>query len=570
MSSLEGAEGLARPAMSRVGPRVRVATRTRRSARLGWWLALAVGLGWSLWGAGVGRHALANPAGFTLVRRFLAGALHPDLALGYLRTTASATLVTLAYAVLGAALSVALGLAGGFVVSQTWWRRQRARGHRRAGAAWLGARGLLALPRGLHEAVWGLLLVNILGPDPLVGVLAIGLPYGAVTAKVYADLIDEARPEPYAALLAAGAGRRKAFAYAMFPQTFADMFSYGFYRFDCSIRSAVILGIIGAGGLGFQLDAAFQALNYGQLWTAIYALIVVCGLADLASHRLRRRLGAPRALSCWRDVAGMGRRAAASRDRVLGAAAVVGIAAMGWAWWYLALHPSHLWSARAREQAAYVFGHAWPPAHSGAFLSTLWRASLQTLQMSILAMVLATGAAMLLAPLAARPGRDAGGLERLRSATCRAGLLLARAIPAPVWAFVLLFVLLPGPLPGAVALAAYNLGVLGRLMGEVVENLEPHPQRGLLAQGSSRIQAFAYGVAPRAVPKFLAYGLYRWEVAVRETVVVGLVGAGGLGVLLARQVAGFDWRGGLGTVIALVALTIFVDLVSAFARKAVR
>ena len=149
-------------------------------------------------------------------------------------------------------------------------------------------------------------------------------------------------------------------------------------------------------------------------------------------------------------------------------------------------------------------------------------------------------------------------------------LLLCRAVPPPVWALLVLFVLYPGLLPGAVALAAYNLGVLGRLMAEAQESLPPAPAAALTASGAGRGASWLYAVLPQVAPKDLAYGLYRWEVATRETVIVGLVGAGGLGQLLARQTAGFDRPGVTATLLALVVLSLLVDLLSTAARRAVR
>jgi phosphonate transport system permease protein len=131
-------------------------------------------------------------------------------------------------------------------------------------------------------------------------------------------------------------------------------------------------------------------------------------------------------------------------------------------------------------------------------------------------------------------------------------------------------VLYPGLLPGAVALAAYNAGVLGRLMAEAQESLPAGPARALRVQGAGRGGAWLYATLPRVLPKDLAYGLYRWEVATRETVIVGLVGAGGLGQLLAFQTAGFNWPAVTATLLALIVLTLVVDLLSTLARRACR
>ena len=141
-------------------------------------------------------------------------------------------------------------------------------------------------------------------------------------------------------------------------------------------------------------------------------------------------------------------------------------------------------------------------------------------------------------------------------------LLLARAVPAPVWALVALFLFFPGILPGAIGLGIYTFGVLGRLMAEVVENLDPHPARALAAQGASPSQLFFYAVLPAALPSFVTYALYRWEVCIRATVIVGMVGAGGIGRLLTEQLSSFDYHNAGTTLMALIMLTLLVDLMS--------
>ena len=523
-------------------------------------LAVTAGVLWSLAGAGVGRGPLVNPAGWPQVAAFLTAAASPELDPAFLRVVADAARVTLAYAVLGTALSLALGVLGAVAVSATTWR-----GRRGGRAGWLAGRALLALPRGVHEAVWALLLVNVLGLDPLVAVLAIALPFGAITAKVFADLVDEVPRGPYDALRASGASRSSAALHALLPQAGLDLLSYAFYRFECSVRSAVVLGVVGAGGLGFELALSFSALRYGEMWTIIAALVVLCAGADLAGSVLRSRLSLPRPRSA-RDGEG---RARLVRQRAVPVALAVAAAAVLVAGATLEVRPQTLWSARSRSAAADVAARAWPPAHDPETLGALWHLSVETFSMSLLAAVLATAIGLAASALAARV-RPASPARRALGLAVRALLLLARAVPPPVWALLVLFVLTPGPLAGAVALAAYNAGVLGRLMAEAQESLPPGPRVALRAAGAGAAASWSYAVLPRVLAKDVGYGLYRWEVAARETVVVGLVGAGGLGQLLARQTAAFDWSGLLATVLAVVALTLLVDLLSALARRACR
>ena len=517
----------------------------RRRGRRLWAAAAAAAVAWSLWSAGVGRDELVNPGGWALVGRFFAAALAPELSADFLGTTLRATLTTVAFAVLGTALSVAVGLIGGVLTSETWWRRTRP-GRRRLRPGWVVSRASCGVPRGIHEAVWGLFLVNVLGRDPLVGILAIAIPFGAITAKVYAELIDESARQPFDALRATGTGRVAALSYAVLPVALPDMVSYAFYRLECSLRSAVILGLIGAGGLGAELGLAFQGLDYGRMWTLVYALVAVSALADGWGSGLRRRGTLDRA-----------------RLSLLGGTALV-VAS----WVHLRPDLGRLFGAPSRRLLVELATSAWPPALPVDGWGGLARRALETVQMSLLAITLASALAVAVAFVAAR-----GGSTRPRRAVAGAArlvLLGTRAVPPPVWALLFLFVLFPGPLPGALALGAYNFGILGRLMAEVVENLDPRPERSLRALGASNLSAFAYATVPLATSRFAAYSLYRWEVAARETVVVGVVGAGGLGRLLEQQRAAFNYPGMLATVLTLVAVSVAVDLASASARRSLR
>ena len=526
------------------------ATAGGRQRRL--WLGaglLAVAL--SLLGAIAGSDGVVNTGGWPQLRAFLAAAVHPETSADFLALTWDATLTTVAYAVLGTVLAMVIGVLGGMVLAESWWRRSPDPGARpRAG--WYAVRGLVAVPRGVHEAVWGLALVSVLGLDPLVGILAIGIPFGAVSAKVVSELVDETAGGAYMALRAAGAGRLVSLAYGVLPVAGSDIVSYGFYRLECAIRAAAILGIIGAGGLGFELALSFQALRYEEMWTLTYALIAVSGLADLWSSRLRRRSL---------------RRTGSGRDRSVQVSLVLAALLVGLSVLHLDVDLTSLWAPTTRQLATRTAAEAWPPSTAGTGVAGLARHSLDTLQMSILAIAGATAGAVAMAFLAARGG---GAVRRITSPLARAGLLVARAVPPPVWAFVMLLVLFPGMLPGALALAIYNLGILGRLMAEVVENLDQRPAAALRTLGAPGPHAFVYGVVPLAAPRFTAYALYRWEVALRETVIVGLVGAGGLGRLLAQQLAAFDYSAALATVIALIVLSGVVDFVSASVRRSLR
>lgn len=543
-------------------------SRTRR-----WWAAAAV-LAVCATVAGTLSDGIGfRPAGLGLVAEFFAAALRPRVDAGFVPLAVDAAMTTLGYAVLGTAGSLVIGVAGGVLASRTWWRMGRRRGDLdgRSRLAWGGTRAALAVPRGIHEVVWGLFLLSVLGIEPVVAVLAIAIPFGAITAKVFAEIIDDTDTRPADTLVAAGASRAAALAYGVLPTAAGELLSYSFYRLDCAIRSAAVLGLVGAGGLGFQLQLSFSALRYDEIWTLLYGLIVLSLAADAWGSAVRDRLG-PRT---GRD----------RRDPVLVGSFVGAVAALPLAAWWIELSPGPLFDARSWTLAGELLAASFPPtlgagtagpggSAAGGVLG-LASLSVATLAMSVLAIVLALGCGLALAVPAARPADPTGSVPRrlarsVSSALVRLLLVVLRAVPPPVWALVALFVLAPGIVAGAVALGIYTAGVLGRLMAESIENLDRRPLRALRAQGASAGQALAYGVLPAAAPRFVAYGFYRWEVTMRETVIVGVVGAGGLGTLLQTQLALFDYGGAVTTIAALIVLTMLVDATSAGLRKAVR
>lgn len=564
-----------------------------------WSLLFVASLLWSLHSAGIFEGNFINTGGWTLVWRFLAAATHPDFSPDILKLTLDATLKTLAFAVCGTALCVSMGLVGGVLSSEVWWQSVAGIGSQssfRDRVPWLVVRTALAIPRAIHELIWGLFFVNILGLDPLVAILAIALPFGAITAKVFSEILDETPRQPLKALLNSGVPPLNAFAYSLIPQAFLNLLSYSFYRFECSIRSATVLGIIGAGGLGYQILLSLQSLDYEQVWTFLIALVLLNGLTDFWSAVLRHRLGAPSRIDL--NVLNLKQRKHSlyQRDPVVRGSFVGAIVLLIFSFWYVQADFSKLWAPQTAELLAGVMQDVFPPDTSQ--LGQLFTLSAQTLSMSILAMAGAGLGGILFSFAAAHNFLLPGGIFALgRSPTfsqqsnnpnsklqnpkfpgwgivvlifTRFLLLVARAVPEPIWALLFLFVLFPGILPGAIALGLHNFGILGRLMAEVTENLDERPLRSLKALGATRPQVFLYGVLPLTLPRFVAYILYRWEVCIRATVIVGLVGAGGLGRLLTEQLSSFDYKGLLTTLIVFLALTFLVDLISASVRRTLR
>ncbi|MBW4539080.1 MAG: ABC transporter permease subunit [Myxacorys chilensis ATA2-1-KO14] len=542
------------------------------SPSLQWGMIGLVAIALSLWQAGLFQQTVVNLNGFPLLWRFVAASVHPDLSYDLLATTLQASLVTLAYAVCGTFLSVTIGAIAGVFCSEVWWL-EVLRAKRLRYFGFHSVRAILAFPRAIHELIWGLFFLNIWGLDPLVAVAAIAIPFGAITAKVFSEILDETPRQPLLTLINSGVAPITAFFYTLLPQAFLNLLSYSFYRFECSIRSAAVLGIIGAGGLGYEILLSLQSLRYEQLWTFFYALLILNGGVDIASATLRHQLGCASRI----DLNSHRPTKRNIPNRRIFSLFPIAIAGVALSFWYIQPDLSKIGSPRSQQLLNQIVQTSLPPNFTG--MAELIPLSVETVAMSVLAIAIAASGGLLLAFPAAQIFLPGGLLNRrgkanlfppVLLAVARIMLLLCRAIPAPIWSLVVLYILFPGILPGAIGLGLHNLGILGRLFAEVTENLEQPPLKALSAGGTPDSLVFLYGVLPATMPRFLAYTLYRWEVCMRETVIVGLVGAGGLGRLLTEQLSSFDYQSLIVTLGAFLALTFLVDWISGRVRRSLR
>jgi len=142
----------------------------------------------------------------------------------------------------------------------------------------------------------------------------------------------------------------------------------------------------------------------------------------------------------------------------------------------------------------------------------------------------------------------------------------ARSIPELFWAMLIILVVRPGILAGALALAVHNYGILGKLCSEVVEALDVRPLRSLRHNGAGLTQILFYGVIPTVTPKFLSYLLYRWESIIRAAIVVGFVSAGGLGREFKLSMNWFHYTDVTLYLICYFLLVITVDVISGILR----
>ena len=211
----------------------------------------------------------------------------------FLRLLGRATLETLAIATAGMALALLIAIPGALLASRALSLSALHRGGRPAW--WAQAlrwpvRALLIVLRSVPEIVWALLFVRAVGLGPTAGVLAIAITYSGMLGKVYAEIFESVDPRPSRALLLAGGSRLAAFAYGVLPAAAAEMLSYTVYRWECAIRASVVMGFVGAGGLGQQIELSMRMFAGAEVASMLLTFLALVLLADQLSRLLRARL----------------------------------------------------------------------------------------------------------------------------------------------------------------------------------------------------------------------------------------------------------------------------------------
>ncbi|MBM7653285.1 PhnE/PtxC family ABC transporter permease [Neobacillus cucumis] len=509
---------------------------------------------------------LFHSGGIPTLIQIFEGLFHPDLSPEVLLLGLQSSWITLVYAVAGMSLAILYAFVVGILASGVLSSSKTSK--------WISKvffRGILGFTRSIHELIWAWLFVAAVGLSPYAAIFAIAIPYGGILGRIFADMLNDVSEEPIKALKSSGASKLQTLFYGYLPLVWADMISYTMYRFECAIRSSAIMSFVGLGGLGYQIQLALQDLRYDRVWAFVFFLIVLVILVDLWSNFVRRvftERKKRRGISTgWYSV-------------ILTFVLIIG------SWVYIALGENaqffELFSDRNLTAASRFFsgllgiGIDHPAYLDEKSWAAALKLTLETLEMSIMAIGFATIAAFLTVVPAARSIAN-GKLTGARKwynwplyGVVRLAYIFSRAVPELVWAMMIIFIFKPGLLPGAIALALHNFGILGKLWAEVIEDMDSRPIRNLASAGASKIESFFYGILPSVMPRFLTYILYRWEVIMRTTIVVGFVGAGGLGMNFKLAMSFFDYTQITLLLLCYMILVIIADFASESTRKAVK
>ncbi|HLL65773.1 MAG TPA: phosphonate ABC transporter, permease protein PhnE [Micromonosporaceae bacterium] len=441
----------------------------------------------------------------------------------------------------------------------------------------LGARGLIVLARAVPDVVLAIIFLRVFGLGAFAGVLAMGLHSIGMIGKMYADAIEQIDEGPPAAVRAGGATRMQELTAGVLPQVLPAFVATALHRFDINLRISVVLGFVGVEGLGHAIATAFRGLDYRRGMALALLVLILCVLVELLSGAIRRALlrggqgrvqrvrAAPATATAMATAPPVRRISppwSARRIRHAGYAVVAVLAVLA-SIWGIDVSPGAI--VMALGGLGDALGLFWPPETGGIMpelLADLW----VTVKIALAATLMGAVLALPVGAMAARNVAPTPAVARV----FRVFVVTVRGVPELVLAIVFVVVTGLGPVAGALALGIGAIGLLGKLVADSLEEVDPGVEQALRATGAGRWQVFFSATVPQAAPAFVGHLLYQLDVNIRSATLLGIVGAGGIGFQLQNAARVLEF-GVVTTVMLLVFCTVLlVELLAVWLRRVVR
>jgi phosphonate transport system permease protein len=469
--------------------------------------------------------------------------------------TVNLALITVCMAIIGTALAAVLAVPVGFMAARNTTMHPAAR--------WV-ARAIIVACRSVPDLVFAIVFVEALGIGVLPGVLALGLHSVGMLGKLYAEAIEQVPEQPREAVAATGASRLQSLATSVLPQVLPSFCSVTLYRLDINLRGSVILGYVGAGGIGFLLNQYMGVLLFRQavgIVIVIFALIVVM---EVVSAAIRRSLiGTDKPAKSVVTAVAFDRRTVRqpwTRVRVEGYCFTLGA---------MVLVVVSLWATKINPvQAITSLRQVWdtvtlyfPPDFSTG-RSSLISGTLQSLSVALVATAVGFLLAMPIGLLAARNISD-----RWVYRSARGFLVVVRAVPELILAIVFVVAVGLGLVAGTFALIIGTVGFMSKLIADGIEEVSPMPREAVLSAGATRAQETATAVILPSAPALVGNGLYMLDVNFRSSTILGLVGGGGIGFLLSQSIQVLAYRTTGAIIISTFAVVLVIEIITNWVRK---
>ncbi|MCH8980528.1 ABC transporter permease [candidate division KSB1 bacterium] len=395
-----------------------------------------------------------------------------------------------------------------------------------------------AFIRAIHEIFWVFILLPVVGLNPICGVLAIAIPYSGIFAKVYAEILQEADQRPLKGLPPKSNPISK-FVYGVLPVIYADIKNYTAYRFECALRSSTVLGFIGLPTLGFYLETAFREGNYSEAAAMLFSFYLL-----IASLKYWLK---PRLVPVY-----------------VGAAFVLISKEVSLSWANVSRFTYEIlpWPMRREgflsgtNEIVFPFEEvrAWViNIFQNEALDGIWQTAVLT------QIVLVATGLFALVGFTTISRTFFGAFFRRIS---HFALIVIRTTPEYILAYVFLQLWGPSMLPAIFAIALHNSAILAYLSGQNTNLIELR-----LDAPRKKMNRYFFEVLPRIYGQFLAFLFYRWEVMMRESAILGILGIYTLGFFIDSAISDDKLDKAVLLIVITALLNMLIDTISHIVRR---
>ncbi len=448
--------------------------------------------------------------------------------------------------VIGTFISIFFGLAAAANIAPKWIRAV--------------SRFLIATERALPETIIILILVAGLGLGPFPGIMALSLGCVGMLGKLFADSIEEIDNKILDAIAATGASRFQVIKFGVLPQILPSIISNTIFRFEINIRMSVILGAVGAGGIGYELYHSFGLLEYERATTALLVILSLVFLSEKLSGFLRKRILDEKEImnrSKQKEL----KPSQQFKKQVNFIAVTLGVVTALFV--LLGINPMILFTD-FHYMVNLLFVDMLPPD-----LPVLWETDkvynsiFETIAMAFLGTLFGGMLALLLAFFAAD---NVAPNKYIRSVT-RFVLAIERVTPSLVIILIFIIALGIGPFAGTCALILGTVGTFGKLFADAMENVEKAPVDAIYCTGANKLQAIKYGIVPQALPNIVANWFYALDVNLRVAISLGIFGGGGIGFELYMAMRVLQYKQALAIILFTLILVSSIEKISDYFRR---
>ncbi len=393
--------------------------------------------------------------------------------------------------------------------------------------------------RSIHEIFWAFLFMPMVGLNPICGVLAIGIPYAGIFAKVYAEILQEADQHPLRGL-PPGTSGISCFFYAVLPSIYPDVKYYTYYRFECALRSSAILGFIGLPTLGYHLETSFREGLYSEAAALLYCFFLL--IASL-KYWLKPR---------WTPLFVIAAFFLVSKQ-------------VHFSWENVTRFLTHdilPWPIRRQGFLDGSHQLAFPLNDLGQWVLRLleeeaWPGFLATLTLTQVSLMMTGVIALATFPSIGRHFH--GSLSRRSSHFI---LIILRTTPEYIIAYILIQWWGPSMLPALAAIALHNGAILAYLTGRNANLIQLRSDAPI-----RRLDRYFFEIIPRVYGQFLAFLFYRWEIIMRESAILGVLGIYTLGFYVDSAIADDKMDKALFLILITALVNMSIDKISRMVRR---